>query len=380
MKKFLAIVLTVITLLSVAVFPAMASENITVIVDGQALAFDVPPQLINNRTMVPMRAIFEKLGATVDWEDATQSVIATKGDARLVLNTVPQNQEVLTVSDTKNNVGPVSIPVDVLPVVVDGRTLVPVRVISETLGCNVSWNDMTNTVTIMPMKETGVNITMYNPDGRKERISLTEIASYEKSGWFKEPVAILYAPDGRTMSVFQRDIDYHVSQGWYTEPVVTMYAADGSTTTILQSETEYYKAQGWYTAPVMTVYTTEGGSMLIYQSELGTYTAKGWYINPNQKPIYYTETNVPRYELAVLGATLTEVFTKDNGVIYHYEYTKAEDVSNYWDLLISYGWKFYEGDDKLTSEKYESTFTKGMDMVSVTVYWKYNEVWITYIK
>ena len=49
--------------------------------DVRALTFDVPPQLINNRTMVPLRTIFEAMGAKVDWDDSTQTASITMGSA-----------------------------------------------------------------------------------------------------------------------------------------------------------------------------------------------------------------------------------------------------------------------------------------------------------
>ena len=62
-KKVLALFLSMVMLVSVLTVPALADEReITVIYNGENLEFDVPPMLINSRTMVPMRAIFEALG------------------------------------------------------------------------------------------------------------------------------------------------------------------------------------------------------------------------------------------------------------------------------------------------------------------------------
>ena len=52
---------------------------IDLVIDGEKLELDVPPQLVEQRTLVPLRAIFEKLGATVEWDQATQTATATKG-------------------------------------------------------------------------------------------------------------------------------------------------------------------------------------------------------------------------------------------------------------------------------------------------------------
>ena len=55
---------------------AFANENVTVQLNGEVLEFDVQPQIINGRTLVPMRVIFENLGAAVEWDDNTRTVTA----------------------------------------------------------------------------------------------------------------------------------------------------------------------------------------------------------------------------------------------------------------------------------------------------------------
>ena len=70
-KKTLCVILTMILLCS-AITPVMANNNISVKINGQQIAFDVPPQLINGRTMVPLRAIFEALGAKVFYAAVSQ--------------------------------------------------------------------------------------------------------------------------------------------------------------------------------------------------------------------------------------------------------------------------------------------------------------------
>ena len=68
--------------------PAFAENSIKVKLDDEYINFDVQPQIINDRTMVPLRAIFEALGATVNWEPSTGTVTSSKGntDISLALN------------------------------------------------------------------------------------------------------------------------------------------------------------------------------------------------------------------------------------------------------------------------------------------------------
>jgi len=104
-------------------------NEVKVVLDGNALHFDVPPQIMNHRTVVPLRAIFEAMGAIVDWEGSTQTVIATKGNIIVIL-------EIGSISPTIN--GEVA-SIDQPAVVVDGRTLAPLRFVAEAFGGTVNW-------------------------------------------------------------------------------------------------------------------------------------------------------------------------------------------------------------------------------------------------
>lgn len=127
--------------------PSTVENNITVILDGNQIEFDVPPQLINDRTMVPMRAIFEALGATVEWNGDTNTVTAYKDDKTIKL----------TIGDANMYVNDKTVELDSPACVIEDRTLVPVRAISESLDLNVNWNGETNTVDISSASETGIN-------------------------------------------------------------------------------------------------------------------------------------------------------------------------------------------------------------------------------
>jgi len=111
---------------------------IRVLLNGRPLTFDVPPQVIADRTMVPMRAIFEALGAQVDWDGATQTVTGTR-DGTVV---------VLQIGSTSPTVNGRVVNIDAPGVIVDSRTLVPLRFFGEAFGMNVDWNGATRTVTI----------------------------------------------------------------------------------------------------------------------------------------------------------------------------------------------------------------------------------------
>lgn len=136
---------TVALILAVALFvqvgmvvPVLAEDNITVVLNETVLEFDVAPQLISDRTMVPMRKIFESLGARVDWEEDTQTITATDGETLIVMQV---DNVVMSVDGNE-------IILDAAPQVVQDRTLVPVRAVAEGLRAQVEWIEQTQTVVI----------------------------------------------------------------------------------------------------------------------------------------------------------------------------------------------------------------------------------------
>lgn len=116
-----------------------SADEIKVSVNGEFISFDQPPVMINDRTLVPLRAIFEKLGAKVIWNDSSQSVDAIRDETTVSL----------AIGGTDMHVnGEVKI-LDVPAQLIGGRTLVPIRAISEAFGCSVVWIEETQTVQIV---------------------------------------------------------------------------------------------------------------------------------------------------------------------------------------------------------------------------------------
>ena len=159
MKK---LCLLLIFMLTVATCTAVASD-ITVTIDGEKIVFDTPPTIINGRTLVPMRKIFETLGMEVIWNSETRSVIAENEENKIQLQI--DNYEMTSNGE--------KIALDVAPTIINERTLVPVRAVSSASGCTVDWDGDTRTVIInrtkkeTPEKKPEANIN-------KETASITE--------------------------------------------------------------------------------------------------------------------------------------------------------------------------------------------------------------
>ena len=134
-KKCLIIIFTFLMALTLAVPAYASSPNITL--DGNELTLDTPHIIDNGRTLVPMRAIFEALGAGVNWDGATNTVTASVGDTEIQL--------VIGGKAFKNGA---SVDLDVPAKLYEGRTMVPLRFVSEALGASVDWDGSTQTVII----------------------------------------------------------------------------------------------------------------------------------------------------------------------------------------------------------------------------------------
>ncbi len=115
-----------------------AYTPITVTIDSKQVEFDVAPINHNGRVLVPVRAIFEVLGADVSWTPSTKTVTSS-------MNGITTE---LVVDSTVMLVNGNEITLDVPPMIVSGRTMVPVRAISEAFGANVSWNSIINRVSV----------------------------------------------------------------------------------------------------------------------------------------------------------------------------------------------------------------------------------------
>lgn len=96
----------------------------------------------NGSLPIPLRAIFEALNVKVEWDDSTKTVKATK--EKLISVTIKIDRTIATVNDRQ-------IILDVPGKIINGRTLVPLRFISESMGCQVGW-DLENKTAVITTK------------------------------------------------------------------------------------------------------------------------------------------------------------------------------------------------------------------------------------
>lgn len=111
---------------------------ISVRLNGNKVYFDRPPVIENDRTLVPLRAIFEALDAEVRWDAETGTVSAFKGEQSVYL----------TIDDVHATVNGAEEVLDVPAKIMNDRTMIPVRFIAQSFGAEVDWNPDTRTVVI----------------------------------------------------------------------------------------------------------------------------------------------------------------------------------------------------------------------------------------
>jgi len=197
------VALVVVIILLVSFIPASANQPINVIVNGRPITMDIPPVIRDGRTLAPLRAIFEALGASVEWDATTSTITSRRNDRTIILQ----------IDNPTARVNNAPIALSVPPVVIGGRTMVPVRFIAESLGATVTWDEQTRTVTVqtddapvltvrtIPAQVTSVTdgdtIVVRLESGKEERVRLIGVDTPESTGQVE--------PFGREAANFTRE-------------------------------------------------------------------------------------------------------------------------------------------------------------------------------
>lgn len=164
-----------------SVAKSILSQNYIVEIDGVIQSFTQPPVSMYNTTMVPMRAIFEKLGAKIKFDANTQLITATKQNITIE-HTV--GTKIATVNGRM-------VSLNVKSLTIDNTTMIPLRFVAEALGATVGWNPNTLTVTIsgneaaiiLPHAGTGYAYGFHNygSDNFQQYIAVMQIIGVAKA-------------------------------------------------------------------------------------------------------------------------------------------------------------------------------------------------------
>ncbi len=175
-RKWLVLLLVGVFLIASLPGSVMAAQPITVMLNDEQLQFDASPVMENDRVLVPLRTVFEALGAVVDYDATTETIIVTKGQTRIRLQTFA----------THGYLNEEAIHLDAPAKVFQVRTMVPLRFVSEALGARVEWDAESRTVQInqagQPELGTGA---LDDVNGIAWEFIRNDIAHHESSGSVK---------------------------------------------------------------------------------------------------------------------------------------------------------------------------------------------------
>lgn len=268
-------------------------DEISVYLNGTKVDFDVEPQIINGRTMVPIRAIFEAMGANVIWDGATKTATCTK-DTTTVEMTL--DKTIMYINNTP-------IIMDVSPVIIDDRTLAPARYVAEAFGADVQWSAKKRIVTLttngIPVYADFYNIPnigkifgielkdefynriysdVYDYVYRYEDVYKISLENPEKVNALESmmleygyrPVTqhenSYYSPKYSILYFNSSNPEYAIRIVWCVidtdeeevtlvqiEPIVNMYATNGKTVKVPKMDVGLFQNDGWHTEPVIEI-------------------------------------------------------------------------------------------------------------------------------
>ena len=215
-----------------------ASPFVKVVVGDAEIPLSAHARIADGRTLVPLRGVFEALGADVDFE-APGKIFVRRGETEVSLE-IGSSEMVVNGSATA---------LDVSARLIGDSTFVPLRAVTEALGGEVEWNDQLKTVIITEegkQPSADPEITLYSENGDTVSVPLSKAAEYEYFGWYLEKRVKMYSIDGRECEVPESEVEENKTVGWYTSKPVRMYSYKGDYTFCAEEDIGAYQSVGWF--------------------------------------------------------------------------------------------------------------------------------------
>ncbi len=323
-------------------FHAFSEETTVVYLDGKELQFDVPAQIIQDRAMVPMRKIFESLGANVTWNEEYQSISATKNDINITL----QIGNLTMIKEIKVNGWPSTklIDLDVAPIIINDRTLVPIRAVSEALGADVKWDENTKTVSITSLADNSKDEVNLHPiyrltkDNFKQEFYFDRIINSHylddfivnpipKSGQFYTDMR--YLKDGGTNVLFEYSCDGSIDpEEVYNHYYNVMEQVFGKPSLIVDSDSSKEIPKGALWDGILLAKKTDGLSYVIGI----VFTC---FENTDKRP---SGANIA-WNYGLINDYLDEKYSKLSTPVGEFEFSPTVGINsgkNYIDISVNY--------------------------------------------
>lgn len=238
-NKLISLAAAVAVAFSIMTSPVSAASPFVKVVVGDAeIPLSAHARIVDGRTLVPLRGVFEALGADVDFE-APGKIFVRRGETEVSLE-IGSSEMVVNGSATA---------LDVSARLIGDSTFVPLRAVTEALGGEVEWNDQLKTVIITEegkQPSADPEITLYSENGDTVSVPLSKAAEYENYGWYLEKRVKMYSIDGRECEVPESEVEENKTVGWYTSKPVRMYSYKGDYTFCAEEDIGAYQSVGWF--------------------------------------------------------------------------------------------------------------------------------------
>ena len=155
------------------------AEPVYLFVNGERLEPAMPPIIFSGTTVVPARAVFEKMGAKVLWDSSTKQVYVSSASIKMTLKINSQYVDV----DGHNE------KIEIPAKVINGSTMIPLRFVSEKLGMKVVWNEASRTINIDNNKEAEIEIKNVSVSSVDEKTLVKVEATGEITNYLKNEMS-----------------------------------------------------------------------------------------------------------------------------------------------------------------------------------------------
>ncbi|MBR1737733.1 MAG: hypothetical protein IJ736_12070, partial [Firmicutes bacterium] len=184
-RRFWATALIMTAALSCTAYAQSKTVNLQIgnakmTVNGEVSELDSPPVIIDSRTLVPIRAIVEALDGEVDWDNATKTATLKNGEGDVVKLTI--NSRTASYNGTQSEL-------DTPPVIINERTMLPIRFVAESFGYKTDWNAADKTITISNGEietKAGTKKTSFDLSGHTEEHLASDKDGNEYISFFNE--------------------------------------------------------------------------------------------------------------------------------------------------------------------------------------------------
>lgn len=340
MKKLSKIIL-IMSLLFLIPITANAERKIKLIIGGKEIKSDVNPVIIDGRTMLPVRTVFEAIGAMVEYDNSTKTITAVKKDTTVRITI---GNSFMFVNDEEK-------PLDVPAVIQNSRTLIPVRACAEAFGLDVQWLEESKTVKI----KTNVSVISkkYDSNGK------TESWLYDENGNLSSHGSTTYKYDDLGNLIYEQTNVYwkEYTYNKYNDLIKEKYL--NPTTGYVNTITFDYDDNGnliYEDNELTTIKYTydDSGKILCKESSNGSYIKYNYDIWGN---LVYEELNNNWFKFAYdqWANRVYEEWKDGHWKKYSYNENGLE-IFKEWNDNVDIGWRKSEYDDnsRLVYEEYSA--------------------------